>query len=121
MLEAMRKPTQRKKEYRLKKLRKNKMMDLDKNILNEDNPIWIDMSESEFTDYLINVSDTLDVEKLLLARMTSKNKEIADWAARRLYLAYVFGSFRIGDENVCMGYIMLKCNCCIFHIIRINI
>ena len=41
--------------------------------------------------------------------MTSKNKEIADWAARRLYLAYVFGSFRIGDENVCMGYVKLQC------------
>ena len=85
------------------------MMDIDKNILNEDNPIWIDMSESEFNDYLINASDELDVEKLLLARMTSKNKEIADWAARRLYLAYVFGSFRIGDENVCMGYVNLQC------------
>ena len=69
------------------------MIELDKNILNEDNPIWIDMAESEFTNYLINESDELDVEKLLLSRMTSKNKEIADWAARRLYLAYVFGSF----------------------------
>ena len=64
-----------------------------KNIMNENDPIWIDMSESEFNDYLINASDELDVEKLLLARMTTKNKEIADWAARRLYLAYVFGSF----------------------------
>ena len=80
-----------------------------KNIMNENDPIWIDMSESEFNDYLINASDELDVEKLLLARMTSKNKEIADWAARRLYLAYVFGSFRIGDENVCMGYVKLQC------------
>jgi hypothetical protein len=83
---------------------------MQKNIMDENNPIWIDMAESEFTDYLINASDALDVEKLLLARMTSKNKEIADWAARRLYLAYVFGSFRIGDENVCMGYVNLKCN-----------
>ena len=82
---------------------------MQKNIMDENNPIWIDMAESEFTDYLINASDTLDVEKLLLARMTSKNKDIADWAARRLYLAYVFGSLRIGDENVCMGYITLKC------------
>ena len=82
---------------------------MQKNIINESNPTWIDMSESEFTDYLINASDTLDVEKLLLSRMTSKNKEIADWAARRLYLAYVFGSFRIGDENVCMGYVKLQC------------
>ena len=49
----MPKPTQRKMEYRLKKLRKHKMIDLDKNILDEDNPIWIDMSESEFNDYLI--------------------------------------------------------------------
>ena len=84
------------------------MMDIDKNILNEDNPIWIDMSESEFNDYLINASDELDVEKLLLARMTSKNKEIADWAARRLYLAYVFGSLRIGDENVCLSSLRLS-------------
>jgi hypothetical protein len=73
---------------------------MQKNIMDENNPIWIDMTESEFTDYLINASDALDVEKLLLARMTSKNKEIADWTARRLYLAYVFGSFRIGDKNV---------------------
>ena len=82
-------------------------------IINENNPIWIDMEESEFErfleDCLINENDTLDVEKLLLARMTSKSKDIVDWAARRLYIAYVFGSFRIGDENVCMGYVKFKC------------
>jgi hypothetical protein len=47
---------------------------MQKNIMDENNPIWIDMAESEFTDYLINASDALDVEKLLLARMTSERE-----------------------------------------------
>ena len=50
----------------------------------------------------------LDVEKMLLIRMGSRDKSVANLAAIRLYLACVFGAFKIGDDQMGEKYITLK-------------
>ena len=58
------------------------------------------MEEWKFSARLMEDDGELDVEKLLLIRMGSQNKSIAELAANKLYYAYVFGSFVFGDEQM---------------------
>jgi hypothetical protein len=83
-------------------------VDMENKIMNQSIEVWREMEEWKFSARLMEDDGELDVEKLLLIRMGSQNKSIAELAVNKLYDAYVFGSFVFGDEQMGKKSIPLK-------------
>ena len=69
---------------------------------------WHNAEEWQIEKTLMEDRGQLDVEKLLLIRMGSRDKSVANLAVIRLYLACVFGAFKLGDDQMGEKYITLK-------------
>ena len=69
---------------------------------------WLNAEEWQFRSELMDDNGELDVEKILLIRTESADKSISEVAAIRLFLAYVFGSFKLGDEQIGEKFVRLN-------------
>lgn len=64
------------------------------------NLTWQEMEDGEFYQWLWKANDEREIERLFLSRVKSPNRKIAAYAKQMLLTAWVFGSFKLGDEQV---------------------